>query len=63
MAFTIEDFRDLLQLLEQHPAWRTDMPALLVVAIFWLTSEAQEPACACKVWQATNGHVISPAPA
>ena len=25
MAFTIDDFRDLLQLLEQHPAWRTEL--------------------------------------
>ena len=39
---------------------RTGMPALPVVAGFWLTPEAQEPARAFKVWQVTNGHVIAP---
>jgi uncharacterized protein YoxC len=35
-------------------------PALPVVAGFWITPEAQEPARAFKVWQVTNGHVSSP---
>jgi hypothetical protein len=39
---------------------RTGMPALPVVAGFWLTPDAQEPARAFKVWQVTNGHVIAP---
>jgi hypothetical protein len=39
---------------------RTGMPALPVVAGFWLTPEAQETARAFKVWQVTNGHVIAP---
>jgi prefoldin subunit 5 len=36
-------------------------PALPVVAGFWVTPEAQEPARAFKVWQVTNGHVSPPA--
>jgi hypothetical protein len=35
-------------------------PALPVVAGFWITPEAQEPARAFKVWQVTNGRVSSP---
>ena len=40
---------------------RTGMPALPVVAGFWMTPEAQEPARAFKVWQVTNGNLTSPA--
>ena len=32
-------------------------PTIPVVAGFWMTPEAQEPARALKVWQVTNGHV------
>ena len=35
-------------------------PTIPVVAGFWMTPEAQEPARALKVWQVTNGHVTSP---
>jgi DNA-binding transcriptional MerR regulator len=40
---------------------RTGMPALAVVAGFWLTPEAQEPARAFNVWQITNGRLTPPA--
>jgi predicted nuclease with TOPRIM domain len=39
---------------------RTGRPAVPIVAGFWLTPEAQEPARAFHVWQVTNGRVISP---
>jgi outer membrane murein-binding lipoprotein Lpp len=39
---------------------RTGTPTLPVVAGFWLTPEAQEPARAFKVWQVTNGRLTSP---
>jgi hypothetical protein len=42
---------------------RTGRPALPVVAGFWMTPEAQEPARALKVWQVTNGRLTSPATA
>ena len=35
-------------------------PTIPVVAGFWMTPEAQEPARALKVWQVTNGHVTPP---
>ena len=35
-------------------------PALPVVAGFWVTPDAQEPARAFKVWQVTNGRVSPP---
>lgn len=40
---------------------RTGTLALPVVAGFWVTPEAQEPARALQVWQVTDGHVIPPA--
>lgn len=40
---------------------RTGTPALPVVAGFWVTPEAQEPARALQVWQVTDGRVTSPA--
>lgn len=40
---------------------RTGMPAIPIVAGFWMTPEAQEPARAFQVWQVTNGHVTPPA--
>jgi DNA-binding transcriptional MerR regulator len=39
---------------------RTGMPALPVVAGFWMTPEAQEPARAFNVWQVTNGRLTPP---
>ena len=30
MAFTVRDFRDLIQLLEQHPEWRADLRRLVL---------------------------------
>jgi DNA-binding transcriptional MerR regulator len=39
---------------------RTGTPTLPVVASFWMTPEAQEPARAFKVWQVTNGRLTSP---
>jgi hypothetical protein len=42
---------------------RTGMPALPIVAGFWLTPEVEEPARAFKVWQVTNRGVIPPASA
>ena len=39
---------------------RLGMPALPVVAGFWVTPEAQEPAHALRVWQVTDGRVTSP---
>ncbi len=35
-------------------------PTIPVVAGFWMTPEAQEPARALQVWQVTNGHVTPP---
>jgi predicted nuclease with TOPRIM domain len=40
---------------------RTGMPAIPIVAGFWMTPEAQEPARAFQVWQVTNGRVTPPA--
>jgi len=40
---------------------RTGTPALPVVAGFWVSPEAQEPARALQVWQVTNGRVTPPA--
>ena len=76
MAFTVSEFRDLIQLLEQHPTWWAELrcwvlteellalpqtvvgtPALPVVAGFWVTPDAQEPARAFRVWQVTAGRV------
>jgi hypothetical protein len=42
---------------------RTGMPALAIVAGYWLAPEADEPARAFKVWQVMNGRVTPPAPA
>jgi DNA-binding transcriptional MerR regulator len=39
---------------------RTGMPAIPIVAGFWMTPEAQEPARAFQVWQVTNGRVTPP---
>jgi len=39
---------------------RLGTPALPVVAGFWITPEAQEPARALHVWQVTDGRVIPP---
>lgn len=39
---------------------RLGMPALPVVAGFWVTPEAQEPARALRVWQVTDGRVTPP---
>jgi hypothetical protein len=36
------------------------MPVLPVVAGFWVTPEAQEPAHALHVWQVTDGRVTPP---
>ena len=30
MAFTVEDYRDLIQLLSEHPEWRSDLRQLLL---------------------------------
>lgn len=42
---------------------RTGIRTLPVVAGFWVTPEAQEPARALQVWQVTDGHVAPPEPA
>jgi hypothetical protein len=42
---------------------RTGLPAIPIVAGFWMSPEAQEPARAFQVWQVTNGRVTSPEPA
>jgi uncharacterized protein YoxC len=42
---------------------RTGLRALPVVAGFWVTPEAQEPARALQVWQVTDGRVAPPGPA
>jgi DNA-binding transcriptional MerR regulator len=42
---------------------RTGTPTIPVVAGFWMTPEAQEPARAYKVWQVTNGRLTPPATA
>jgi uncharacterized protein YoxC len=39
---------------------RLGTPALPVVAGFWVTPEAQEPARALRVWQVTDGRVMPP---
>jgi len=39
---------------------RTGTPTLPVVAGYWVTPEAQEPARALRVWQVTDGSVIPP---
>ena len=39
---------------------RLGTPALPVVAGFWVTPEAQEPARAFRVWQVTDGRVTPP---
>jgi hypothetical protein len=39
---------------------RTGLPAIPIVAGFWMTPEAQEPARAFQVWQVTNGRVTPP---
>ena len=39
---------------------RLGTPALPVVAGFWVTPDAQEPARAMRVWQVTNGRVTPP---
>ena len=39
---------------------RLGIPTLPVVAGFWVTSEAQEPARALRVWQVTDGRVTPP---
>jgi hypothetical protein len=39
---------------------RLGTPALPVVAGFWVTPEAQEPARALRVWQVTDGRVTPP---
>ena len=39
---------------------RVGTPALPVVAGFWVTPEAQEPARTLHVWQVTNGRVTPP---
>ena len=30
MAFTVEDYRDLVQLLSEHPEWRSELWQLLL---------------------------------
>ena len=30
MAFTVRDFRDLVELLEQHPEWRAELRRLVL---------------------------------
>ncbi len=30
MAFTVQEFHDLIQLLEQHPEWRTELRRLML---------------------------------
>jgi len=42
---------------------RTGLFTLPVVAGFWVTPEAQEPARALRVWQVTDGRVVPPEPA
>jgi len=42
---------------------RTGILTLPVVAGFWVTPEAQEPARALQVWQVTDGRVAPPGPA
>lgn len=42
---------------------RTGILTLPVVAGFWVTPEAQEPARALQVWQVTDGRVVPPGPA
>lgn len=42
---------------------RTGIRTLPVVAGFWVTPEAQEPARALQVWQVTDGRVAPPEPA
>lgn len=42
---------------------RTGVRTLPVVAGFWVTPEAQEPARALQVWQVTDGRVAPPGPA
>jgi hypothetical protein len=42
---------------------RTGLRTLPVVAGFWVTPEAQEPARALQVWQVTDGRVAPPGPA
>ena len=51
-----------VQLASQRAALlaRTGTPTLPVVAGFWVTPEAQEPAQALRVWQVTDGTVIPP---
>ena len=50
----------------QHAAERASLlarlgtPALPVVAGFWVTPEAEEPARALRVWQVTDGRVTPP---
>jgi hypothetical protein len=39
---------------------RLGIPSLPVVAGFWVTPEAQEPARALRVWQVTDGRVTPP---
>ena len=39
---------------------RTGTPTIPVVAGYWVTPEAQEPARALRVWQVTDGSVIAP---
>jgi hypothetical protein len=39
---------------------RLGIPTLPVVAGFWVTPEAQEPARAFRVWQVTDGRVTPP---
>ena len=41
---------------------RTGILTLPVVAGFWVTPEAQEPARALQVWQVTDGRVAPPGP-
>jgi hypothetical protein len=39
---------------------RLGTPTLPVVAGFWVTPDAQEPARALRVWQVTDGRVTPP---
>jgi hypothetical protein len=65
VAFGVEDFQDLVRLLEQHPEWRAQLlgrlrPTLPVVAGEWTTAEAQAQATAGGVWRVVDGRVLAP---
>jgi hypothetical protein len=75
MAFSVEDFQDLIRLLQERPEWRADLRRLVltdellakvglitlpVVAGMWMTPDGEVAARATKVWRVTNGRAVPP---